>query len=71
MFGSPVPRQPARLHIQAKSSVYLRDFSRVPRQRPFMYFNRHTPSGQSRVYRVTQLRTDGVYYRESPPAQGQ
>ena len=22
--------------------------------------NRHTPSGQSRVYRVTQLRTDGV-----------
>ena len=28
--------------------------------------NRHTPSGQSRVYRVTQLRTDGV-----PPARGQ
>ena len=27
--------------------------------------NRHTPSGQSRVYRVTQLRTDGVYCRES------
>ena len=27
--------------------------------------NRHTPSGQSRVYRVTQLRTDGVHYRES------
>ena len=25
----------------------------------------HTPSGQSRVYRVTQLRTDGVYCRES------
>ena len=30
----------------------------------FMY-NRHTPSGQSRVYRVTQLRTDGVHCRES------
>ena len=28
-------------------------------------YNRHTPSGQSRVYRVTQLRTDGVYCRES------
>ena len=28
-------------------------------------FNRHTPSGQSRIYRVTQLRTDGVHCRES------
>ena len=27
--------------------------------------NRHTPSGQSRVYRFTQLRTDGVHCRES------
>ena len=26
--------------------------------------NRHTPSGQSRVYRVTQLRTDGIHCRE-------
>ena len=30
-----------------------------------MYLNRHTPSGQSRVYPVTQLRTDGVHCRES------
>ena len=28
-------------------------------------WNRHTPSGQSRVYRVTQLPTDGVHCRES------
>ena len=28
-------------------------------------YNRHTPSVQSRVYRVTQLRTDGVHCRES------
>ena len=28
-------------------------------------WNRHTPSGQSRVYRVTQLRTNGVHCRES------
>ena len=28
-------------------------------------YNRHTPSAQSRVYRVTQLRTDGVHCRES------
>ena len=31
-----------------------------------IYFYQHyTPSGQSRVYRVTQLRTDGVHCRES------
>ena len=27
--------------------------------------NNHTPLGQSRVYQVTQLRTDGVHCRES------
>ena len=31
-------------------------------------WNRHTPSGQSQVYRVTQLRTDGVHCRESAGA---
>ena len=30
-----------------------------------IYIYHHTPSGQSRLYRVTQLRTDGVHYRES------
>ena len=30
--------------------------------------NRHTPSGQSRVYRVTQVRTDRVHCRESDRA---
>ena len=30
-----------------------------------LIYNRHAPSGQSRVYRVTQLRTDGVHCRES------
>ena len=35
-FGSPVPRQPAHLHTQAKSGAYLRGSSRVPRRRrPF------------------------------------
>ena len=65
-FGTPVPRQPAHLHARAESGAYLRDCSRVPRRRPFIiYLFRHTPSGQSRVYRVTQLRTDGVHCRES------
>ena len=36
-FGSPVPRQSAHLHTQAKSGAYLRDSSRVPRRRPFIY----------------------------------
>ena len=37
-FGTPVPRQPAHLHTQAESGAYLRDSSRVPRRRPFVYF---------------------------------
>ena len=36
-FGSSVPRQPAHLHTQAESGAYSRDFSRVPRRRPFIY----------------------------------
>ena len=36
-FSRPVPRQPAHLHTQAKSGAYLRDSSRVPRRRPFIY----------------------------------
>ena len=35
-FSRPVPRQPAHLHTQAESGAYLRDYSRVPRQRPFI-----------------------------------
>ena len=64
-FSSPVPRQPAHLHSQAVSGAYLRDSSRFPRRSPCIYLNRHTPSGQSRVYGVTQLRTDGVHCRKS------
>ena len=64
-FCSPVPRQTARLHTQDESGAYLGDSSRVPRRRLFIHLNRHTPSGQSLVYRVTQLRTDGVQCRDS------
>ena len=66
-FGSPVPRQPAHLHTQAEYGAYLRDSSRVPRRCPYIYIKPpyYTPSGKSRVYRVTQLRTDGVHCRES------
>ena len=37
-FGSPVLRQPAHLRNQAESDAYLRDYPRVPRRRPFIYF---------------------------------
>ena len=64
-FNRPVPRQPAHLPTQAESGAYLRDFSRFPRRRSFIYLSRYPPSGQSRVYRVTRLRTDSVHCRES------
>ena len=64
-FGSPVPRQPAHLHTHTEYGTYLRDSSRVPRRRPFIYFKPPYASGQSRVYRVTHLHTDGVHCRES------
>ena len=65
--GSAVPFRVSLLilHTRAESGAYLRDSSRFPRRRPFIYLNRHTTSGQSRVYRVTQSRTDGVHCRES------
>ena len=50
---------------QAESGAYSRDPSRFPRRRPFIYLNRHTSSGQSRVNRVTQFRIDGNRCRES------
>ena len=60
--GSAVPSRVSLLilHAQAESGAYSRDSSQFPRWRPFLYLNRHMPSGQSRVYWVAQLRTDGV-----------
>ena len=61
-FGSPVPRQPAYLHAQAESGACLRDSSRVPRRRPFIYFKppyaiRSVPSlsGPAIAYRWRSL----------------
>ena len=45
------------LHTRAESGAYSRDSSRCPRRRPFIYLNRHTPLGQSRVYRVYRWRS--------------
>ena len=46
-FGSPVPRQPAHFHTQGEPGAYLRNSSQVPRRRPFIFSNPHTPSGHS------------------------
>ena len=61
-FGSLVPRQPAHLHTQAESGVDLRDSSRVPRRRPFIYLQppfaiRSVPSlsGHAIAYRWRSL----------------
>ena len=65
--GSAVPSRVSLLilHTQAESGAYLRDSSLFPRRCPFIYLHRHPPSGQSRVYQVTQVRTDGGNCRES------
>ena len=59
-FSRPVPRQSAHVHTQAESGAYLRDFSRVPRQRPFMkppYAIGSVPSlsGHATAYRWRSL----------------
>ena len=63
--GSAVPSRvsPLILHTQAGSGAYSREYSHLPRRRPHIY--RQPPSGQSRVYRVTQFRADGIHCRES------
>ena len=71
-FGSPVPRQPTHLHTQTGSGAYslLLDSSRFPRRRPFIYLDRHTPLGQSRVIGSRNC-VPMVFTAERPPAQGQ
>ena len=46
-------------------SAYSRDSSKFSLRRSFNFFKRRTSSGQSRLYRFTQLGTDGVHCRES------
>ena len=70
-FGSPAPRQAAHLHTQAESGAYLRDSSRVPRRRSYIYLNRHTPSGQSRTFIESRNCVPMAFTAASPPAQGQ
>ena len=62
---SPRPASP-RLFSTPRVSLVLTDFSppsRFPRRHSSIY--RQSPSGQSRVYRITQLRADSVHSEES------
>ena len=66
-FGSLVPRKPAHISILLRLNMVLTYW--IPpefRDGVHFFFNRHnTLSGQSRVYRVTQMLTNGVHCRES------
>ena len=63
-FGRPVPRQPAHSLPHSGGIInHQSGSSRFPRRRPYLY--RQPPSDQSRVYRVTQLRSDSVHCRGS------
>ena len=66
-FGSSVPHEPAHLHTHAKYGAYLRDSSRVPRRRPFLYLYPHASSGQSRVIGSRNY-VPMAFTAESPPA---
>ena len=62
-FACPVSLQPAHDDISILRLNLELTYGIPPEFRGGGY--RHTPSGQSRVYRVTQLRTEGVHCRES------
>ena len=66
--GSAVPSRVSLLISILRLNLVLTYYVIPPEFRGGVHLfilNRHTPSGQSRVYRVAQLRTDGVHYRES------
>ena len=67
-FSRPVPRQPAHLHTQAESGAYLRDSSRVPRQRPYETAIRHRVSPE---FIGSRSCVPMAFTAESPPAQSQ
>ena len=70
-FGSPVPRQSAHLHAQAESGAYLRDCSRVPRRRPFIYIKTAIRHRVSPEFIGSHNCIPMAFTAESPPAQGQ
>ena len=71
-FGSPVPRQPAYPDTQTEYGAYLRDSSRFPRRRPFIYVNRHTVRHRvSPEFIGSRNGVSMAFTAESPQAQDQ
>ena len=71
-FGSPVLRQPAHLHTQVESGAYLRrDFSRIPRRRPFIYVETVICHRVSPGFIGSCSCVPMAFTAESPPVQGQ
>ena len=71
-FGSPVPRS-LLISILERVNLVL-TYGIPPEFRGSVHlliYNRHTPSGQSRVYRVTRICVPMAFTVESPPARGQ
>ena len=65
-FGSPVPRQPANLHIQAGSGAYI-----IPPEfrRPFIYFKPPYAIGSSPEFIGSRNNcVPMAFTEESPPA---
>ena len=63
-FGSPIPRQPAHLHTQAEPDAYLlRDSSRVPQRRLFIYLKPPYATGSVPSLSGHAI-ADGVHCRE-------
>ena len=60
-FGRPVPRKPRSFSILRLNLVFTHEIP--PAFRDGVHLYRHSPSGQSRVYQVTQFLTDGVHCR--------
>ena len=70
-FGSPVTRQPAHLHTQAESDAYLRDSSRLPRRRPFIYMKTAIRHQVSPEFIGSRNCVPMSFTAESPPARDQ
>ena len=70
-FNRPVPRQPAHLQTQAESGAYLRDSSRVPRRRPFIYIKTAIRHWVSPEFIGSRNCVPMAFIAESPPAQDQ
>ena len=63
-FGRLVPREPA--HPTNSDCICCLSTRFLPTSAlTSIYLDHHTPSGRYRVYRVTQLRTNGGHCRES------